>query len=136
MTRSRSLVVALACLAALSAAGAACFSERQAASGPITVAGGECRIPVGSPIIGSTSALVAIRNFSFQPETVHVKSGTTVTWVNCEQTGTDAHTSTGDAWSSPFIEPGATYSHTFDATGRFDYSCIPHPFMHGVIVVE
>src|SRR5689334_6305047 len=94
----------------------ACVSERQKAGGPTGTVEGDCNIPVGSPIIGSTQALVAIRNFSFNPDTVHIKRGTTVTWVNCENVGIDAHTSTSDTqrWQSPFLSPGATYSHTFD----------------------
>lgn len=115
----------------------ACVSERQKA-GPTGVVEGECRIPIGSPILGSTQALVAIRNFAFSPETVHVKRGTTVTWVNCEPTTVDAHTTTSESsvWQSPFLPPGATYSHTFDAGGQFGYYCVPHPFMRGAVVVE
>ena len=116
----------------------ACVSDRQKAGGPTGVVEGECRIPIGSPILGSTQALVAIRNFSFNPETVHVKRGTTVTWVNCEPTNVDSHTTTSEAnaWQSPFLPPGSTYSHTFDAAGQFGYFCIPHPFMRGAVVVE
>lgn len=29
-----------------------------------------------------------------------------------------------------------TYARTFDAAGRFDYGCEPHPFMRGAIVVD
>ena len=133
-------VVALATLAALAATGAgACISEHRASTGPDgSVADGECRIPVGSPVIGGTQALVAIRGFAFQPETVRVRRGTTVTWVNCEPPSVDAHTSTSDveAWQSPFLAPGATYSHTFETAGAFGYFCVPHPFMRGAVVVE
>ncbi len=116
---------------------AGCFSERThgAPTGPVA---GDCRIPIDSPIIGSTGALVAIRNFTFSPATVRVKPGTTVTWINCEPEGIDAHTSTSDdeLWDSPFLAPGATYSFTFPAVGSFDYHCLPHPFMQGVVIVE
>ena len=89
-------------------------------------------------MLGATGALVAIRGFAFQPEVVRVKPGTTVTWINCEPDGIDAHTSTSDAavWASPFLAPGATYSHTFGVTGSFDYHCVPHPFMRGMVIVE
>ena len=116
----------------------ACVSERQKAGGPTGTIEGDCNIPVGSPIIGSTQALVAIRGFAFSPDTVRVKRGTTVTWVNCENAGIDAHTSTSDTeiWDSPFLSPGETYSHTFDDAGQFGYFCTPHPFMRGAVVVE
>jgi amicyanin len=129
--------IALA-LAAVAALLGSCVSEHQADGGPTGTVEGACTIPIGSPVLGSTQALVAIRGFSFQPETVHVKRGTTVTWVNCENATTDAHTTTSQAelWDSPFLPPGSTYSHTFDETGAFGYFCIPHPFMRGAVVVE
>ena len=138
MRSTRNSIVAAAGIAAASIAlVAGCFSERTH-GGPTGPVSGDCRIPIDSPIIGSTGALVAIRNFTFSPATVRVKPGTTVTWINCEPEGIDAHTSTSDdaLWDSPFLEPGATYSHTFAATGTYDYHCLPHPFMQGVVIVE
>ena len=132
------LVGATAFVAASVALVAGCFSERTHGGGPIGPGAGDCRIPIDSPIIGTTSALVAIRNFGFSPTTVRVKPGTTVTWINCEPEGVDAHTSTSDdgLWNSSFLAPGATFSHTFGTAGTFDYFCVPHPFMQGVVIVE
>lgn len=115
---------------------AACFSEHQATTEPNL--SGDCRIPVGSPILGTTRALVAIRNFAFQPEVVRITAGTTITWVNCEPEGVEPHTSTSDAgvWNSGTLPPEAIFSHTFENVGRFEYFCVPHPFMRGVVVVE
>ena len=123
-------------VAALAGAGlvalVACFSERGEATAP--PGSGECRVPIDAA--GST--VVAIRNFSFQPATIRVGAGTTVTWVNCEAETGEAHTSTSDSgvWSSDFLSPGTTFSHTFDQTGSFPYHCEPHPFMTGTVVVE
>jgi len=115
-----------------------CVSERRDAAGPTGPVSGDCRIAIGSPILGATTALIALRGFAFQPDSIVVAPGTTVTWINCENDGVDAHTSTANsnAWQSPFLPPGATYSFTFNAAGRFDYHCIPHPFMHGVVIVR
>jgi amicyanin len=131
------VAIALA-LVALAALLGSCVSERQDAAGPTGTVEGACTIPIGSPVVGSTQAIVAIRNFGFHPDTVHVKRGTTVTWVNCENATTDAHTTTSQAqlWDSPFLPPGSTYSHTFEAAGAFGYFCTPHPFMRGAVVVE
>ena len=144
MRRSRSFAEAAAALAitlvlaAIALLLGACVSERQDAAAPTGTVTGACTIPIGSPVLGSTQALVAIRNFSFQPDTVRVKRGTTVTWVNCENATTDAHTSTSvtELWNSPFLPPGSTYSHTFGDAGTFEYFCVPHPFMRGAVVVE
>ena len=79
-----------------------------------------------------------MRGFAFTPDTIHVAAGTTVTWVNCEQPSVDAHTATatGGEWDSGYLQPGQKFSRTFALTGRFPYACIPHPFMHGAVVVQ
>ncbi|HYS20604.1 MAG TPA: plastocyanin/azurin family copper-binding protein [Gemmatimonadales bacterium] len=112
---------------------AACFSERAAgpAAGPA-----ECRVPVA--LIDSTHVLVAIRAFAFHPDSIRIPVGASVTWVNCEDPGTEPHTTTSDAgvWDSPDLAPGARYSRTFAVVGVFPYHCTPHPFMHGKVVVQ
>ena len=114
----------------------ACFSERGA--GPGTPSGGECSVPVS--VIDSMHVIVAIRNFSFQPDSISVPPGATVTWVNCEPAGTEPHTTTADpsgaAWNSPDLSPGQRFSHTFPTGGDFPYHCTPHPFMTAKVVVQ
>lgn len=133
----RTLVVGALAVAGVLAAAGACFSDRETVTGP-PAGNAACNIPVNSPIFGSTRALVAIRGFSFQPATIRVQRGTVVTWVNCEPANVDAHTSTSedDIWSSPFIPPGEIYTRTFSEAGTFDYFCVPHPSMRGVVIVE
>lgn len=77
---------------------------------------------------------VSIQNFMFQPGTLSVPVGTTVTWTN---NATVTHTSTSDTgvWDSGPISPGMSYSYTFQQAGTFPYHCMIHPFMHGSIVV-
>ena len=128
-------VVALALFAAPFIA-LACFSTHEGAMAP-RESNALCSVAIDS-VFGSTRALVAIRNFSFGPGTIHVKAGTTVTWVNCEMPGVDPHTTTSDenVWTSLSLSPGDTFSFTFNQTGAFAYTCVPHPFMHGIVVVE
>lgn len=112
-----------------------CFSDR--VSGPDnSVVGGSCQVSDFKDLIGPGKAIVVIKEFSFQPATLRVRPGTTVTWVNCE--GGDAHTSTSNtgAWDSPLLQPGSTFSRAFGQTGTFDYHCTPHPFMTGSVVVD
>jgi plastocyanin len=134
-TPLRVIITALALIAAIVAV--ACFSERQASTGPNLVVG-DCRIAVGSPIVGSTQALVALRNYGFHPDTLRVKPGTAVTWINCEPETVEPHTSNAEngEWHSGYLAPGTSYSRTFQTAGRFDYFCEPHPFMKGVVIVE
>lgn len=117
--------------------GAACFSERPTsqATGP----DGICRIPVGSGVIGSVQAVVAIREFRFFPDTLRVARGTTVTWVNCEEEfANEPHTATHDgaSWGSEELSPTEIYSERFDEAGLYRYHCTPHPFMTAVLIVE
>ncbi|HTI05351.1 MAG TPA: cupredoxin family copper-binding protein [Gemmatimonadales bacterium] len=112
---------------------AACFSER--GSGPATGAA-ECSVPV--TVIDSMHYLIAIRDFSFHPDSLTVPVGATVTWVNCETPPQEPHTTTSDSsvWASPELSPGSRFSHTFPAAGGFPYHCTPHPFMTGKIEVQ
>lgn len=130
----RAVVAAFASGAAAWAAG--CVSERESATGPRN-AGGDCRFAVGGPIVGTTQALVAIRNFDYHPDTVRVKPGAQVTWLNCEDAGIDAHTSTSTTgvWQSRYLEPGESWTRTFNEPGTFPFFCEPHPFMRGVVIV-
>lgn len=118
--------------AVVSAIALACLSERGA--GPVNTAA-ECRVPV--TVIDSMHYIVAIRNFGFHPDTLHVPVGATVTWINCETPPQEPHTTTSDnaVWNSPELTPGDRFSHTFPAAGGFPYHCTPHPFMLGKIIV-
>jgi plastocyanin len=113
-----------------------CFSDHL--QGPVDVSGAECTVPIDSPVIGQVGTVVAIRNFEFEPAEVRIPRGTRVTWVNCEEPNVDAHTSTSDdgEWSSPLLSQGESYSQVFDDVGTFDYHCVPHPSMVGVVIVE
>jgi nitrite reductase (NO-forming) len=63
-----------------------------------------------------------------------VPLGATVTWTNND---TMAHTVTAadGSFDSGMIQPGGTFSFTFDKPGDFDYACTPHPWMKGRISV-
>ncbi len=117
---------------ALAAILVACFSEHSPA-GPDNAT--LCTNPGGSVVNGST--LVIIREFAFETQNVTVQAGASVTWVNCETSGT-AHTSTSDqdVWSSPLLGAGEAFTQTFDTPGVFPYHCDPHPFMTGTVTVE
>ncbi len=115
---------------------AACFSER--ASGPSASVTGTtpCAVADIGALDGSGKALVFIKDFAFHPDTVQVRPGTTVVWLNCDVRA-DPHTTTSDAgaWASDFLPVGAAFSRRFDEAGQFGYHCTPHPFMKGMVVV-
>src|SRR5829696_5383987 len=77
---------------------------------------------------------VSVVDFAFEPGTVSVPVGATVTWTN---TGTRPHTVTADdgSFDSGRLDPGEQFSQTFDQPGTFSYFCGFHPDMQGSIVV-
>jgi plastocyanin len=80
------------------------------------------------------SAAVSIVDFAFQPASLEVAAGTTVTWTN---NGQARHTATADdgTFDSGRLRPGESFSFTFNTPGTFAYHCDVHPDMTGTIVV-
>jgi plastocyanin len=77
---------------------------------------------------------VSIQNFAFNPPDITVTPGTTVTWVNNDSV---PHTTTAndETWDSETLQPGESFSFTFDTPGTFPYFCEIHPFMMGNVTV-
>jgi plastocyanin len=82
----------------------------------------------------ATSNEVTIANFSFGPNELQVKVGTTVTWTNQDST---RHTVTADdgTFDSGALSEGSSFSFTFTEAGTFPYSCNFHPSMVGTVTV-
>lgn len=83
----------------------------------------------------STNA-VSIQSMAFSPSSITVKKGTTVTWNNNDSvphTVTESDGQTGPG--SQTLNPGQTYSFTFNGTGTFPYHCTIHSFMTGTVTV-
>ena len=77
---------------------------------------------------------VSISDFKFNPATLTVPVGTTVTWTNQDE---EPHTlaAKDGSFHSPGIDTHGTYSFTFTTPGSYDYICSIHPFMTGTVVV-
>lgn len=113
----------LIALTALTLAVAACSSDN----------GGSDTTAAGSG--GGAEDSVEIADLAFNPDTLTVAVGTTVTWENGDSL---PHTSTSDdeLWDSGTLESGDEFSFTFEEAGTFSYFCEIHPSMNGSIVVE
>jgi plastocyanin len=90
--------------------------------------------PTSSPPSGSGAAEV-IKGFAFSPESITVKVGGAVTWTNQDGT-THTVTSTDGSFGSKNLDPGQTFTATFNTAGSFSYICNIHPFMTGTVVVQ
>ena len=77
----------------------------------------------------------------FIPSPVTIPMGGTITWDNND---TAAHTATGGSategpsgvFDSSLIMAGSSFSHTFEDAGSYDYFCMVHPWMAGLVIVE
>lgn len=95
----------------------------------------------GSPIVAendqpsAASMEIKIDNFSFEPQTVTIPVGATVTWVNRDDI---PHTSvsTDGVFKSKVIDTDGNFSYTFAKAGTYPYYCSIHPKMTGQVVVK
>ena len=77
----------------------------------------------------------------FIPSPVTIPIGGTVTWDNSDNA---AHTATAGSaedgpsgvWDSSLIMAGGSFSFTFEEAGSYDYFCMVHPWMAGLVIVE
>ncbi|HWE46980.1 MAG TPA: cupredoxin family copper-binding protein [Caulobacteraceae bacterium] len=79
---------------------------------------------------------VKIDNFTFTPQVITVSVGTTVTWVNDDDT---PHTVVADdhkSFRSKPLDTDDQFSFTFTTAGSFGYFCSIHPHMTGKVVVK
>ena len=76
----------------------------------------------------------------FIPSMVTIDVGGEVTWENDD---TAAHTVTSGTptegpsgvFDSSLVMAGSSFSHTFEDAGSFDYFCMVHPWMQGMVMV-
>ena len=69
----------------------------------------------------------------FTPTLVVVEVGGTVTWSNSDSI---IHDVIFGNVTSPDIQPGSSWSHTFKTVGTYHYYCGYHAWMVGTIVVQ
>jgi len=98
-----------------------------------------CSKGYNSPSPGSGTGVMAsvvIQNMAFTPDTLRIKTGTTVTWSNMDGV-THTVTSLNGLFDSGNLGAGLNYNYTFAAAGTFTYHCTIHPMMKtGVVIVS
>jgi plastocyanin len=85
---------------------------------------------------GGDEQRVEIADLAFNPETLNVAAGSTVTWVSADPDLPHTSTSDDEIWTSGTLNEGDDFSVIFDEPGTFAYFCEVHPTMRGSIVVE
>jgi plastocyanin len=102
---------------------------------------GNATSPTSAPVVVApttaptgTEVKVQIANFAFNPSTLTVKVGTTVTWTNADSA---PHTVTANdgSFASGDLNQGDSFSFTFTTAGTYAYHCGVHPGMKATITV-
>jgi amicyanin len=107
----------------------------------IAAAVGAASAPLLVPIVlpawaqGQTKT-VAIENFTFNPPTLTVKAGTTITWTNKDDIPHGIASSSNAFTRSKALDTDDSFSFTFTTPGTYQYFCYIHPHMVGTVVVE
>lgn len=78
---------------------------------------------------------VVIQFFQFKPQTLVVKAGDEIEWVNRDLVEHTA-TASNHAFDSKGIGVGQSWKWTAAAPGQYAYGCAFHPNMKGVIEVK
>ena len=92
---------------------------------------------LGGGVNAAETREIDIDNYTFSPGDLTVPQGTTVTWINHDET---PHTvvATGDphAFRSGGLDTDDKFSVTFTKPGIYQYLCTVHPYMTGKVVVR
>jgi plastocyanin len=79
---------------------------------------------------------IEIKDFAFNPQTITVKSGEKVTWINRDE---EPHTIVSvekQFKKSTALDTDQEFTITAGAPGTYSYFCSVHPKMTGTIIVE
>ena len=95
----------------------------------------------GPTVTISLGSSTASNDKFFDPPTLTISKGTTVTWKNADSTvhtvtsGTPEGGHSDTVFDSSYLVAGTTFQWTFSFAGTFDYYCTLHPYMKGKVVV-
>jgi LPXTG-motif cell wall-anchored protein len=69
---------------------------------------------------------VTVKDFAFDPKTISINIGDTITWTNEGPAPHTVSADEADSFESGNMDKGATFSETFDEAGTFAYYCKYH----------
>ena len=78
---------------------------------------------------------IEIKDFAFTPQTITVKSGQTVTWINRDEEPHTVVSVEKQFKKSSALDTDQSFTITAGAPGTYTYFCSVHPKMTGTIVV-
>ena len=84
----------------------------------------------------ATKNQIVIKDFHFTPETLTVKSGEKITWVNRDEEPHTVVSVEKQFKKSAPLDTDEAFTITAGAPGTYTYFCSVHPKMTGTIIVE
>lgn len=79
---------------------------------------------------------IEIKDFAFNPQTITVKSGDKITWVNKDEEPHTVVSVEKQFKKSSALDTDQEFSITAGAPGTYTYFCSVHPKMTGTIIVQ
>jgi plastocyanin len=95
--------------------------------------GGEMKDPDS---FGNQQNRIEIKDFAFNPQTITVKAGEKVTWINRDEEPHTVVSVEKQFKKSTALDTDQEFTITAGAPGTYTYFCSVHPKMTGTIVVE
>ncbi len=134
--RTPILVVALSALLLVGVFAASCGGGTTATTAaPSTTVGGATTTNTPTSTGAGGGAQVVMKNLAFDPDSVTIKVGESVTWTN-EDSSTHTVVANNGEFDSGSLAKGDTFTFKFDKAGTYPYHCSIHPSMTGTVVVE
>ena len=88
-----------------------------------------------SPARAVRTVNTGMKNTTYLQPRIQITVGTSVEWKNNDPLPHSV-TATDKTFDSGLIQPGKTYRRMFTKAGTYNFFCVPHPFMKGVVVVR
>jgi len=85
---------------------------------------------------GAKTNQIVIKDFHFTPQTLTVKSGEKITWINRDEEPHTVVSVEKQFKKSAPLDTDQEFTITTGAPGTYTYFCSVHPKMTGTIVVE
>ena len=97
--------------------------------------GAAAALVLSTALSAAEPVTIDIAKFAFGPKEITVAPGTTVVWINHDET---PHTvsASDHSFVSKALDTDDRYEHTFADEGDIPYFCTVHPFMTGVVHVR
>ena len=88
------------------------------------------------PMAANKKNTIEIKDFAFNPQTLTVKAGEKITWINRDEEPHTVVSVEKQFKKSTALDTDQEFTITADVPGTYTYFCSVHPKMTGRIVVE